>query len=311
MFRRFLKDYLTFTRSQRNGLLILISIIFILIIIRLTIPHIRQNRTYDFSEFQDEISEFEKSISETKDNPEKTEIAIKDYRLFLFDPNKATREELLSLGLEPKVVSNVLKYRDHGGIFRTREDLQKIYGLDSADYFRLEPFIQISTPKSTPEEKSGEINVESGDSSGMNSGTDDMRTGTFKPLPLNVSDSAALISIYGIGPVLSARIIKYRNLLGGYVGKEQLLEVYGMTNENFQNICDAIYIDTAAIILIHINTADFNRLSRHPYLNDYQARAILVYREINGKFSNINEIEKNSLLPQDIYLKLKPYLTVE
>lgn len=307
MLRRFLKDYFTFTRSQRNGLIVLISMIFILIMIRLIIPHIRQNKIYDFSEFQDEISEFEKSISDDT-----------EYNLFLFDPNTATSEELLNLGLNPRVVKNILKYRDRGGIFRKSEDLRIIYGLDSSEYHKIEPFIKISASGGTAEEKSGDIKLQSGDIR-LQSG-DSVKTyhnfradqsGTIIPLSINNSDSTALRSIDGIGPVLSVRIIKYRNLLGGYVSKEQLLEVYGMTDENFRNIVNAIYIDTVSVTPIHINTADFSLLSRHPYLNDYQARAIIAYREINGKFINLNEIEKNSLLPQNVYLKIKPYLTVE
>lgn len=293
-------------------------IIFVLIIIRLIIPHIRQDKTYDFSEFQDEINEFEKSISETNERPEEGTTAPNDYPLFSFNPNTATREELLKLGLEQRVVRNILKYRDHGGRFRTREDLKKIYRLDSATYLRIEPFILISNQTGIVGEKSGDIKVQSqdtkvqsGDSVKLHPDSGVDRTRTVIPIPLNVSDSAALVNIYGIGPVLSVRIIKYRNLLGGYVSKDQLLEVYGMTSEYFENICNAIYIDTAAVTPIHINTANFAVLSRHPYLNDYQSRAIIAYREIKGKFNNTDEIEENGLLPHEIYMKLKPYLTVE
>jgi competence protein ComEA len=305
MFRKFLKDYFTFTRSERNGLFVLIIFIFILIVVRLIIPHIRQNKTYDFSEFQDEINEFEKSVSEVKENPEGTEITPKNSELFFFDPNTAKQEELLNLGLKPGVVKNILKYRDHGGNFRVNKDLKKIYGLDSADYIRIEPYILITASKDPS------FKLQSEDSIKMYPYVGYDKTDSFQPLPLNISDSATLTGIYGIGPVLSVRIIKYRNLLGGYVSTEQLREVYGMTEENFEHIRNAIYIDTAAITPININAADFTGLSRHPYLTDYQARAIISYREINGKFINTNEIEKNNLLPQDIYLKIKPYLTVE
>lgn len=293
MSRKFLKDYFTFTRSERNGLLVLIIIIFILIIVRLIIPHIRQNKTYDFSEFQEEISEFEKSIAESDDITEKTKATGESSTLFTFDPNTASGEDLLKLGLEPKVAENIVKYRDKGGIFRNREDLKKIYGLDSADYSRVEPFIQIRMEDDTERQISG------------------IRADIFQPLPLNTSDSAALVTIYGIGPVLSVRIIKYRNLLGGYINKEQLLEVYGMTHENFKNIRDAIYIDTAAVITININTADFTELSRHPYMSDYQARAIIAFRDIKGPFSDTDELTDNHLLPEEIFRRLKPYLAVE
>ena len=84
-----------------------------------------------------------------------------------------------------------------------------------------------------------------------------------------------------------------------------------MTGENFEKIRDAVYIDTVGVTPININAADFSLLTRHPYLNDYQSRAILTYREINGKFNNTAEIEENNLLPHDIYLKLKSYLVTE
>jgi DNA uptake protein ComE-like DNA-binding protein len=313
-FRKFLKDYFTFTRSERNGIIVLISIILILVVIRLLIPHIRKNITYDFSGFQDEISEFEKSISEGTTN------------LFFFNPNTATAKDFENLGLESRVIRNILKYRERGGIFREREDLRKIYGLDSAEYLRIEPFIVIPSKKDAarpdtngytksvhiPDHISGDDRT-SGD--GLTPGerpiSHDSRTIHSTPVPLNTSDSAALVRIHGIGPVLSARIIKYRNLLGGYVTKEQLLEVYGMTGENFENIRNAIYIDSAGITYININTADFNLLNHHPYLSEYQARALISYREINGKYRDIDEITGNDLLPDDVYMKIKPYLVLE
>jgi len=266
----------------------------------LIIPHFRQHKTYDFSEFQEEINEFEKSLSDAPEN-----------KLFLFDPNTATREELQSLNIDPAIVNNILKYRDHGGIFRKGEDLLKIYGLDSTEYNRIEPYIRISASGIPGKEKSGNIKKLSVDSSKMfhDDGVD--QNHSIVPLPINISDSAALVSIYGIGPVLSVRIIKYRNLLGGYVSKDQLMEVYGMTDENFNHIRNAIYIDTSAITPININTADFSILSRHPYLNDYQSRAIIAYREIKGSFRKTDEIEKNGILSYDDYMRIKPYLVVK
>ena len=292
MFRKFLKDYFTFTRSERNGLIVLIAIIFILIAARLVIPHIRKNITYDFSEFQDEIAEFEKSVSEAEENPQ----------LFFFDPNTATQEDFQNLGIENRIIRNIMKYRERGGTFRVREDLKKIYGLDSVEYLRIEPFIQIHLPKDK---------VYSDTIDQYKPAYSTNRIISKTPVPLNISDSAALAGIYGIGPVLSVRIIKYRNLLGGYISKEQLLEVYGMTQENFENICDFVLIDSAAVIRINLNTTGIAALNRHPYLNEYQARALISYREIKGKFTNTDEIIKNNLLPDDVYLKIKPYLITE
>jgi len=52
-------------------------------------------------------------------------------------------------------------------------------------------------------------------------------------LDINTSDSSALVTLPGIGPVLSMRIIRYRNLLGGFWSVNQLKEIYGLPEETF------------------------------------------------------------------------------
>jgi len=303
MFRKFLKDYFTFSRSERNGIIVLTGIIFILIAVRIAIPHIKKNVSYDFSEFQDEITEFEKSVSENEDSPVEVTAAEKGRGLTYFDPNIATREEFQNTGLNDRVIRNILKYRENGGRFRSREDLKKIWGLDSAEYSRIEAYITLKDEYNDTARLFSDGSAESGESNN--------RIKRKIQVPLNISDSNALAGIYGIGPVLSARIIKYRKLLGGYVSKEQLLEVYGMTQENYENIRYLVYIDSVALTRINLNTIGLAELSHHPYLNDYQARALISYRDINGKYVSTDEIIRNKLLPDNIYLKIKPYLVTE
>ena len=72
-------------------------------------------------------------------------------------------------------------------------------------------------------------------------------------LELNTCDSAELESLPAIGPVLAARIIKYRNLLGGYAFTEQLKEVYGLTPEAYSTISSRVSADTSLIKKININ----------------------------------------------------------
>jgi len=296
MLRKFLKDYFSFTRSERNGLIVLVSLIMILIIARLAVPWFTKDRVQDLSEFQDEIDEFEKSLIDSTANLSKKQLQKTGSELFFFDPNAISSSDLEKLNLSPTVIRNIIKYRDHGGKFQKREDLMKIYGLDTAEYLRIESYIQIKHSENLiVEDDKGSVKENM----------------TFVPVPLNLSDSADLIQIKGIGPVLSTRIIKYRNLLGGYVRKEQLLEVYGLTTERFEEIMEAVYIDTANILPILLNETDEYGLERHPYLNIYQARALIRYREINGRFDEIDEIIKNQLLPEDVFEKIKPYLRVD
>ena len=50
-------------------------------------------------------------------------------------------------------------------------------------------------------------------------------------LDLNAADSAALEAMPYIGPVLAARICRFRNALGGFHAVEQLREVWGLKPE--------------------------------------------------------------------------------
>jgi DNA uptake protein ComE-like DNA-binding protein len=130
-----------------------------------------------------------------------------------------------------------------------------------------------------------------------------------KPLlNINDCDSLALIGLPGIGPVLSARIIKYRNLLGGYARVEQLKEVYGLPEETYEMIKGRLYADSSDLRKISINSGGSRELSHIPYLEKYEVTAILKYREITGRVKSIQELKDNKILTPDKAEKVEPYL---
>jgi DNA uptake protein ComE-like DNA-binding protein len=128
---------------------------------------------------------------------------------------------------------------------------------------------------------------------------------------LNLADSTELIKIYGIGPVLSKRIVKYRNYLGGFYKVNQLQEVYGVNSQLFNEIKKNFQIDTNLIKKININNADEKALAYHPYISDYEAKAITAFREFqNGKIQNLDDLVKNNIISDTIFKKINKYLSV-
>jgi DNA uptake protein ComE-like DNA-binding protein len=125
---------------------------------------------------------------------------------------------------------------------------------------------------------------------------------------LNICDSASLVALPGIGPVLSSRIIKYRNLIGGYVSVDQLKEVYGLPEETFDMISAWVIADSLTIRKIMINDWDFRQLIRHPYFQRSEVSAILKYRELNGRISGIGDMIENNLVSAETAIKIRPYL---
>ena len=130
-------------------------------------------------------------------------------------------------------------------------------------------------------------------------------------IDINLCDSSLLVRLPGIGPILSARIIKYRNLLGGFARTDQLKEVYGLSEETYNIIKDRLFADASAITRIYVNTADYKRLIRLPYFEKYEVNAILKYRELEGRLSSLSELIDNKLITEEKSVKVGPYLYFE
>src|SRR3546814_9100021 len=90
----------------------------------------------------------------------------------------------------------------------------------------------------------------------------------------NTADSAAFIPLRGIGPVLSARIVKYRERLGGFHVVEQLLEVYGMDTIAFRNFRSCLRVDRSLVEMIDLNRAGYRELRRLPYWSSSQINVV-------------------------------------
>jgi DNA uptake protein ComE-like DNA-binding protein len=125
---------------------------------------------------------------------------------------------------------------------------------------------------------------------------------------LNTADSLDLVQLYNIGPVIARRILKYRSLLGGYVRKEQLREVYGIDSARYNDIAPHLTVDPSRITPIDINTADIDRLKRHPYLDYYQAKAIIRLREEKGAYAGVRDILNIPIIDSETFTRIEPYL---
>jgi competence protein ComEA len=127
-------------------------------------------------------------------------------------------------------------------------------------------------------------------------------------IDINRSDSATLVRLPGIGPVLSARIIKYRRLLGGFARIEQLNEVYGLSEETYEMIAKLVSADSSFIVRININTADYRELAHIRYFDKYELSSILKYRQLKGRINCINDLVDNKLITNEKAVQTGPYL---
>lgn len=164
--------------------------------------------------------------------------------LFQFDPNTVSREELVRLGFSEKQAQVIENYRSKGGKYNKKSDFAKMYVVDSAMFARLEPYIKI------------------------------------KKLNLNTADSAALITLRGIGPYYAHKILEYRRRLGGmFTSKEQLLEIDGFDADRLSGFEASVEVGRGTPRFT-IWTAGRSDLERHPYIGKYAAKGIARFKSV-------------------------------
>lgn len=126
---------------------------------------------------------------------------------------------------------------------------------------------------------------------------------------LNSADSTDLVQLYNIGPTFARRIIRYREKLGGFVEKEQLWEVYGMDSARYNDIAPHLTVGDTLVQKLDLNSATIEQLKRHPYLDYYQAKAIVQLRDKAGNYRSIEELQKIPIIDNETFEKIAPYLT--
>lgn len=206
--------------------------------------------------------------------------------MYLFNPNTLPDSAFLEMPLPPRIIRNLLSYRENGGRFRKKEDLKVIYGMDEATYTFLEPWIQIEAESvyATGREEVPDIDI-------------------------NRADSIDWIRLPGIGPVFASRILKYREQLGGFHSQSQLEEVYGMTPERVAGIREYLRVVPEDIRQVRINYAGYDALRLHPYISPAQAREIIRIRAESGPYLSVEALLSGGHFDEVQFQKLRPYLT--
>lgn len=236
----------------------------------------------------------------------------KNIILHPFNPNTADSATLTQLGLSPWIARRVLRYRAKGGVFRVKSDFKKMYGLPEATYARLYDYLQLPEKKRHPPASTA--------AKSKNPRTDQPKTSYAKrtetayhrePLDINVADTSLLKQLPGIGSTLSARIVKYRQMLGGFHRLEQLQEVYHMSERGAASLRTEAYIaEGNQVHRLNINRLDAKTLAQHPYISWEVARAVVNHRRDYGNYQALEDLREVYLMDEELLAKLTPYLEI-
>jgi competence ComEA-like helix-hairpin-helix protein len=303
-----LKEYLTFTNKERNGLLVLISLL-VLVLIYLNVDLDRElEDTTDMAEFESELAALEQSSAQQREeyrsklNSPRTESTSKSgkepYVYHEFDPNFIMDEEWKEMGLKQWQINGLRNYREKAGDIETPEQFSKLNVVSDAFFEKVRPYLVFEGKAGNPAIVNKEGNFEKEE------------TKTALSIEINIATAARLTELKGIGPAYSNRIVKYRNWLGGFRNLDQLLEVYGLEDSLYNEIIPFLILDTTRIYKININKVMIAELRKHPYVKWNIATAIVNYRDQHGAYENVADIKKTDLVSPELYRKIAPYFSV-
>lgn len=309
--KKLFREFLFLKRSERIGLLLSATFLLMSILFRVLYGIQTSESSQEYLECPQEIKQLQTGLKimhasvnkeEVKDTSSlqtskdgcKNKLERIQINPIIFNPNDVSLEELRKMNVDRFIAENILKYRHTGGSFAKAEDLRKIYGISDTLYNQLEPYISIPASKRS-----------------------DKNSDTINALPdepffieINSADTLDLLALPGIGLTYARRILKYRELLGGYYCPAQFWEVYSMDSLRFKSLSAYTWIDTTKIEQIALNTADFREIIRHPYIDKAMTYAILEYREFADSIDNLSEFVSNQIIVSEVFRKVRPYLSL-
>ena len=310
-----IKSFFSFTRREQYGIMVLLFLILGIVVVNFFVRQ-KMPITVDketFAQWEAEVkafqereemaaqyndslrmarrqypnyhTDYQKSSTKFYEKYQKAEKKFPDP--FPFDPNTTDKDDFVKLGFSEKQAESIVKYRDRGAVFKTKQDFQKVFVVSDEIYAHLEAWITLPDASTSSASEPENVVIE-----------------------LNTADTTLLKQIKRIGSYLAKRIVDYRQKLGGFYSVEQLLEVKGVDTALFSGIAPYMVVDKEKIVKLDLNKSSFKDFTRHPYFEYYIVKAIFEYKDKHGVFTSVNDIRKIPLIYNDLYNKINPYLYV-
>ncbi|HOZ29765.1 MAG TPA: helix-hairpin-helix domain-containing protein [Bacteroidales bacterium] len=293
---KFVKEYFNFSKRERNGLIVLLSILAIIIITRIIIVNISDNNKKNFNEFENEIDLFLSYSMPDLENGER----------FYFDPNTATKEDFLRMGLCVKTVNSIIAYRDKGWKFYKAEDLEKVYEITPEEFAAIKDY----------------INIESKSYKNTNNFYDkktQKETKLFQFDP-NLATKEEFLSL-GFKPWQADNIIKFRDKGGVFKSFDDLANIYGLDQEHVEKLKPYVVISDKfknytpptkkdPNIILDLNSATETDLQKISGIGPSYAKRIVEYKTRLGGFINVVQLKEVYGMTEELYSSIYGNFTI-
>ena len=130
----------------------------------------------------------------------------------------------------------------------------------------------------------------------------------IEKINLNRCDSTDLLVVPQFGSKRAARLVEYRDRLGGFYSLSQLKEVYVLQNIEDDLLEKYFIVRPSEVRKLNINTATYKELVSHPYFDVYLTKTILNYRQRHGRIESFEQLQQITHAYPELMEKLRHYV---
>lgn len=290
-----LKPHYVLTQSQRNGVFALAAVIVLVLLGIVLLPSF-----FTKPVFADENLEKLRMQVDSLRRIDSIEKVKRQQKIYPFNPNFISDYKGYTLGMTPEEIDRLHAFRAEGKWINSSADFKRVTKVPDSIFLKIAPFFKfpdwvVQKQKKNAEKSSTKVKLSYADKADLNKVT-----------------QADLQNISGVGEVLSLRIIRYRNKLGGFVDDIQLKDIYGLKTATRIKILEKFTVKSGVKPQkINLNTASVLDLVEVVYFDYELARAIVAYRKLHEGIQDFEELTKIEGFPAYKLDRIKLYLAIE
>ncbi|MEP0212444.1 MAG: helix-hairpin-helix domain-containing protein [Cellulophaga sp.] len=287
------KSHFRFDKDQQSGIFFLLLFIVILQVVYYAVS----NGLFFSSENSLTHS---KELQATIDSLKNQSIEKNTFKLYPFNPNYISDYKGYTLGMSIEEIDKLHAYRATNKYVNSVADFKRVTNVSDSLLNSISPYFKFPDWKTSKFDK--KLVVANKSTKSINYIVKDINKATVVDLQV----------VNGIGEKLSARIVKFRDRLGGFVVDEQLQDVYGLEPEVVKRLAKQFKVlNKPNVVPININEASAYEIAKLVYIKYNVAKAIVSYREANGRFTSFNDLVNIEGFTVNKIDRIKLYLSID
>ena len=252
---------------------------FVIIVFQVVYCFVDFNEPHSLTVEEKQWIAMQKDLISTKDSG-----YTSHYKVFPFNPNFISDEKAYRFGMTLNQIQRLRDFRKQGKFANSAKEFQRVTGVSDSVLKVMAPRFKfpdwVTNPSTSNYSKSNWKEFP--------------KKQVIAILDINQATKEDLMKVVGIGDAISDRIIKQKELLGGFVSMDQMTEIWGLSPEVIYDLNKYFVIKSNPNTKkININSASIKELGQFYYFRYPLSKNIVTYRSMNGviKIEDLSNIK--------------------